>query len=128
MYTNKRSGAVERLILSEFQRELSPGRAPSSGRAASQERAASRDDPSHDTGRPRDDRRRQDVKRRQDGASCDEHRPDDDQRLQDPPTVTKRGYPITDDWWGDLYSAMHPPGRLKAGQVGARVGGMFSDM
>ena len=44
-------------------------------------------------GRPR---RRQDVKRRQDGASCDEHRPDDDQRLQDPPTVTKRGYPITD--------------------------------
>ena len=96
MYTNKSSAAVERLILSEFQRELSPGRAPSSGRPASQERAASRDDPSHDKGRPRDDRRRQDVKRRQDGASCDEHRPDDDQRLQDPPTVTKRGYPITD--------------------------------
>ena len=46
---------------------------------------------------PRDDRRgRQDVNRRQDGASCDEHRPDDSQRLQDPPTVTKRGYPITD--------------------------------
>ena len=90
------SAAVERLILGEFQRELSPGRAPSSGRPASQERAASRDDPSHDKGRPRDDRRRQDVKRRQDGASCDEHRPDDDQRLQDPPTVTKRGYPITD--------------------------------